>query len=198
MLPSCTLAWGHLLRKTSVSMLHLPGLLLPVPWPFGQPLLAHTATGDSQSSQASLAQSLRGSPLLCPGFWRAQGFVSALQESLFPRAHGSSVIKSHWPSKSDSLGFSVPCWIPRLGSLLRGLEFSQQCENSFCIIVLQSVDRPPGSPMVGLMVTFFKRTYASRCLSQSPCYCGSPLLTCASTGDPQILTGRSGSIFLGG
>ena len=66
MLPSCTLAWGHLLRKTSVSMLHLPGLLLPVPWPCGQPLLAHTATGDSQSSPASLAQSLRGSPLLCP------------------------------------------------------------------------------------------------------------------------------------
>ena len=39
--------------------------------------------------------SLRGSPLLCPGFWCAQGFVCALQESLFPRARGSSVIKSH-------------------------------------------------------------------------------------------------------
>ena len=37
----------------------------------------------------------QGVTLLCPGFWCAQGFVCALQESLFPRVHGSSVIKSH-------------------------------------------------------------------------------------------------------
>ena len=32
-----------------------------------------------------------------------------------------------------------------------------------------------------------------RC-TQSPCPCGRPLLTCTSTGDPQTLKGRSGSV----
>ena len=36
------------------------------------------------------------------------------------------------------------CWIPRLESLMWGLEPSQQCENFFGIIVLQSVGHPPG------------------------------------------------------
>ena len=35
-------------------------------------------------------------------------FVCALQESLFPWSCGNSVIKSQWPSKSDSLGIPSP------------------------------------------------------------------------------------------
>ena len=35
-------------------------------------------------SQAGLAQSSMGSLLLSPGYWYGQGFVCALQESLFP------------------------------------------------------------------------------------------------------------------
>ena len=54
-------------------------------------------------SLESLCQSLVGSLLLSPGFWCAQGFVCALQ-SLFPQSCVSSVIKSHWPPKSISLG----------------------------------------------------------------------------------------------
>ena len=42
-----------------------------------------------------LAQSLVGSLLLPPVSWCAQGFVCALQESLFPQSRGSSVIKLH-------------------------------------------------------------------------------------------------------
>ena len=44
----------------------------------------------------------------------------------------------------------------------------------------------PGSSMMGLMVTFSKRVYAVPiCCTQSPCPCGSPLLTCTSTGVAQ-------------
>ena len=54
-------------------------------------------------SPPSLAQSLMGTLFLSPGSWCTQGFVCALQ-SPFPQSCGSSVIKSHWPPKSNSLG----------------------------------------------------------------------------------------------
>ena len=59
-----------------------------------------TLTGKSGSvSVASL--------LLSPGSWYAQGFVVPYK-GLFPQSSGRSVIKSHWPSKSVSLGFLSP------------------------------------------------------------------------------------------
>ena len=57
-------------------------------------------------SQASLDQSLVGSLFLSPGFWCTQGLVCA--KSLFPQSCGSSVIKSCWPPKSNSLGILCP------------------------------------------------------------------------------------------
>ena len=56
-----------------------------------------------------------------------------------------------------------------------------------------------GGSMVGLMVTFSKRTFATHrasqvCGSQISCPQGGPLLTRASTGDTQTLTGRSVSV----
>ena len=70
--------------------------------------------------------------------WCKQGFVRALQESLLPQSCESSVIKSHRPSESDSLGMLSPlAGTPRLESLLRGLELLQWCENVFGIIVLE-------------------------------------------------------------
>ena len=52
-------------------------------------------------SQASLDQ------FLSPGSWCAQVlFVSS--KSLFPQSCGSSIIKSHWPPKSNSLGVLSP------------------------------------------------------------------------------------------
>ena len=107
----------------------------------GQPTSLPETPGHAQ---ASLDRSLVGLLLLSPGSWCTQGFVCALQESLFPQSCRSSVIKSHWPSKSNSLGIlSLFCQIPRLGSLLWSLELLKQCENFFGIIVLQFVSCPP-------------------------------------------------------
>ena len=58
------------------------------------------------------------------------------------------------------------------------------------------------SSVVRLMATSSKRTSATCCMtqvccSQSPCPCGRPLLTHASTGNTQTLKGRSGSVSVG-
>ena len=107
--------------------------------------------GTPGHSQASLAQCLVGSPLLSPVSRCAQGFVCALQEPV-SQSCGSSVIKSHWPSKSNFLGVLSPfAGLPRLGNLLWALELSEQCENFFGIIVLQFVGRLLGGAMVGLV-----------------------------------------------
>ena len=66
-------------------------------------------------AQASLDWSLVGLLLLSPGSWCTQGFVCALQESVFPQSCGSSVIKSHWPSKSNSLRILSPFAEPQVG-----------------------------------------------------------------------------------
>ena len=125
----------------------------------GQPTSLPETPGHAQ---ASLDRSLVGSLLLSPGSWCTQGFVCALQESLFPQSCGSSVIKSHWPSKSKSLGIlSLFCQIPKLGSLLWSLELLKQCENFFGIIVLQFVGYLLSSSMVELMATSSKRTFAT-------------------------------------
>ena len=51
--------------------------------------------------------------------------------SLFPQACASSVIKSHWSPKSNSMCSQSLCQTPRLGNLLWVLELLQQCENFF-------------------------------------------------------------------
>ena len=197
MLPPCTLAWGHLLQKTYVSTLHFPGLLLPVPDPSAGPVGPHLHLRLPKAHRQAWLSLLRGHPSSFLGSGTHK-VLSVPSKSLLPRPvevlqSNPTDLQSQIPWVSQSLAKS-PGWEVLWG----GLELSQQCENSFCIIVLQFVGRPPGSPIVGLMVTFFKRMYASRSLSQSPCRRGSPLLTCAFTGDPQKLTGRSGSVFLGG
>ena len=75
-------------------------------------------------SQASLGQSLVGSLLLSPGSCFVKGFVSALQESVFPvlwkycnQIPLASKVK--FPGDSQSL-----CQIPRLENLLWVLELS--------------------------------------------------------------------------
>ena len=75
-------------------------------------------------SQASLGQSRVGSLLLSPGSCFVKGFVSALQESVFPvlwkycnQIPLASKVK--FPGVSQSL-----CQIPRLGNLLWVLELS--------------------------------------------------------------------------
>ena len=58
-------------------------------------------------TQASLAQSYVGTLLLSPGSWCTEGFVCA-SKSLYPQSCGSSVVKSYWPPKSNSLGLLNP------------------------------------------------------------------------------------------
>ena len=101
-------------------------------------------------SQTSLAPPLVGSLLLSPGSWCTSGFVCALQEADSPvlwKFHHqiSLAFKVKLLGGSQSL-----CLIPRLGNLLWALEFLQQCENFFSIIVLQFVGCLLGGSMVEL------------------------------------------------
>ena len=89
---------GHLLQK--VPCTHC---WTQCPWPCSRPPLTHASTRDSWTLTASLGQSLVGSLLPSPRSWCAQYFVCAVQESV-PQSCVSSVIKSHWPPKSDFLG----------------------------------------------------------------------------------------------
>ena len=63
-----------------------------------------------QHEQVLLVQSPVGSRLLSSGSWCTQDFVCALQDwSLcFPQSSGRPTIKSHWSSRSDSLGIPSP------------------------------------------------------------------------------------------
>ena len=60
-----------------------------------------------------------GSLLLSLGSWSAHGFVCALQESVSP-ACGSSVIKPHWLSKSNSLVVLSPLLDAQVGKSVVG------------------------------------------------------------------------------
>ena len=93
----------------------------------------------------SQAQPLVELLLLSPGSQCTQGFVCVLQESLFAPVLWKFCnqiplsFKVRFPGDSQFL-----CWIPRLESLMWGLETSRQCENMFGISLLQFVDHPPG------------------------------------------------------
>ena len=96
--------------------------------------------------QVVLVQSPVGSLLLSPESWCMQGLVCVLQDwnLCFPQSCGSSIIKSLWPSRSDSLGFPSPVvrtpgWKPDVG-----FRTSQPWENFSGIIVFQFVGHPPG------------------------------------------------------
>ena len=130
-LPQSSLAWGSLVlgscilyrraivsvlglmvtssERTYANMPHLPGMLLPMPPDPTAGFCGATPPIETpKHSQTSLAQSPVGSQLLSPASWCTQGFVCVLQDSLFPQSRGSSIIKSCWPSKSDSLGIPSP------------------------------------------------------------------------------------------
>ena len=67
-------------------------------------------------------------------------------KSHFPQSFGSPNIKSHWPSKPDTLGVPFPgSGIPRLGSLMWASEPSLMWGKYCIIIILQFVHCPPGA-----------------------------------------------------
>ena len=170
----------------------------PRPW-----LPTHTSARGSQILPGKSVSLLWGhcSLLLGPGEHKAL-FVPS--KSLFPRSCGMSIIKSHWPSKSNSLGIlslfaGSPSWRICCGPW----KFYNGWENFFGVIVLQFVGCLLNDSIVALMPTSSKKLCHIPCLpvcwSQSPCPRGRPLLTPASTGDAQRPVWLSlfwGSLFL--
>ena len=83
-----------------------------------------------EHSTANLAQSLVGSLLLSPGSWYTQGFVCALQESVFPvlwKYCNQIPLASKVKFPGDS---QVPCRIPRWGNMLWALEICNTSRTS--------------------------------------------------------------------
>ena len=153
------------------------------------PLSTHASPRDSQtltdkSSSVSFGvTSFLLGPDACKVF-----FVAS--KSLFLQYWGSSLIKSHWPPKDSSVGFSVPLPVPQVGKFVGPRTFLGVREFLWynCAVVGLLLS---GS-MMGLMETSSKRAHATRCMSQvccheSPSSCSRPLLTLASAGDIQTL-----------
>ena len=76
--------------------------------------ITHASAGDSW---ASLGQSLAGSLLFSPGVHKV---LLVPSKSLFPQSCVSSVIKSHCPTKSNSLGVSASLPDPQVGKSVVG------------------------------------------------------------------------------
>ena len=121
------------------------------PWPRSSPLLTTPPAEAPKHTRASLAHSLVGSLLLSPGPWCTQGLLVPPKSLCFciPMKvlwSNPTDLQSRIPGDSQSL-----CWIPTLGSLLWSQEILQQCENFYCIIILQFMGHSPGGSVVGLM-----------------------------------------------
>ena len=152
-------------KRAYASTPRLPGLLYSVPLTPRQATVSPHLCWRLLDTHRQVWLSLfwgHCSFFLSPG---AHKVLFVPSQSLFPQSCGSSIIKTHWPSKSNSLGGSQSlCQIPGLGNLLWSLELPQQCKHFFCIIVLQFVGCLFSGSMVGLTC------HASHvCCTQSPC-----------------------------
>ena len=152
-LGSC-LAWGNPALGPRGSMIglmansrrvHAKGDLPGPPSPWWAPADPHRHRRPCNTSREFWFSLLWGH---CSSLWvlvRAKFYLCPPRlESLFPsvlwEAYNQTplALKARFPGDSQSL-----CRVPRLGSLMWGSEPSQQCENLFGIIVLQSVGHPP-------------------------------------------------------
>ena len=123
-------------------------------------------------------------------------------KSLFPESCVSSIIKSHWPPKSNSLGVLSPFarspgWKSVVGprTFLTVQEFLWYNCSTVCGL---SAWRLYGGLNGNLLQEGLCHTLrVPGSYTQSPCCCGRPLLTRASTGDTQMLKVRSGSVSVG-
>ena len=113
-------------------------------------------------------------------------------KSLFPQSCRSSVIKSHWPSKANSLGVLSPLPDPQVGKSVVG-------PRTFATV--QELLWYNYSPFCGLSAGWLygeaHMPWLPGLLQPEPCPHSRPLLTCASIGDTQTLRGRSGSVSCG-
>ena len=117
-IPPCCSTWDQTMvvvmkiMATSFKRSHACTVALCVPDPVADHCRPTPLLETPGHSEASLSQSFVGSLLLSPGSLYAQGFVC--QESI-SQSCGISVIKSHWPPKSNSLRVlspfaKSPCW----------------------------------------------------------------------------------------
>ena len=159
------------------------------PWPHGRPLSSirdsWTLTGKSGSVPCGITAPFSWVLVhtrfcLCPPRVWCTSLLSPVLWKFYNQIPLAFKVK--FPGGSQSLW-----WIPRLGYLLWALELSQQCKSFFGIIALLFV----GCRSVALWCV------SQVCCSQSPWPHSRPLLTCASAGDTQTLTSRSGSVSCG-
>ena len=145
------------ISKMAYTKGHLPGLLLPVACPWGEPLLIHTSAGASCEVPAPF-----------PYDWCTQDFICALHEwSLFLLVLWKScnqfllALKVRFPGDFKSL-----CQKPRMGHMMRGSEPAQQWENFLGTTGLQFMGFPLSSyriwfhhdcapPAISLDIFFF-------------------------------------------
>ena len=130
-----------------------------------------------QHSQVDLVQSSVGSLLLSSGSWYTQGFVCALQDwSLcYPQSRGRPIIKSHWPSRSDSLGIPRPfVWFPGLEAWYGAQNFHNSGKTS--LVLSFSSLWSPTSWELDLILLWLHPSYylteASSCVSMGVYFFG--------------------------
>ena len=139
-----------------------------VVWPEAK-LSPQASTGDFWTLTAKSDSAFCGNTAPFSWILVCTSFVCALQESFTPvLCKFCNQIPLTSKVKFSGVSQSL-CQIPRLGNLLWVLELSQQCENFFGIIVLQSVGRLLGGSMVELMAISSKRAYVTCCVTQVCC-----------------------------
>ena len=98
---------GGLLQKVLCVQCHTQCLR-----PCSRPPQTHASTGDSGTLMGKSGPLFCGVTSLFPWVLVCTRFVPS--KILFFQSRGSSVIKSHWPPKSNSLGVSVPLPDPQV------------------------------------------------------------------------------------
>ena len=118
---------------------------LAVPRPCGKPLMTYASTEGPPTLAGIFVSVSCGVTALLSVSWWMQNFVCGLRgwSLYFPQSSGSSIIKSCWLSRPNSVGIHSP-FAGSSGWEAWSSQPSQQWENFFGIIVLQWVGHPPG------------------------------------------------------
>ena len=132
------------------------------PCPCGKPLLIHACTGDPPALASHFDSAGKDHCSFPLSLEVCKVFVFALQgwSLCFPQSCGSLLIKSHWPSETNSLGFLIPLPDPQAGNPDVGFRTSQQRENLFGIIL----DHPPSGYGIWFYCDFSPPTVSLRLL----------------------------------
>ena len=117
------------------------------PCPCGEPLPTQASTGGPPTLAGSFDSiSYRVTALVLwvlvhTKFCLCPPRLKSLLPQVFWRPYNQipPALKARFPGDSQAI-----CWVSRLRNLMWGSESLQQWENFFSIIVLQSVDHPPG------------------------------------------------------